>query len=147
MVIFLLSIRLCSNNTWLLLQPQKWVVHAPLLYWKLKRLSHDLGLLLLLNKNIQNLVLMHATMIVASDTRELQTLLVNQNKHQKKLSAIFLFSITRYVILVIQNLVEVFLKTMKMYGMSRLNPILGQFLMVHPKLFLISATIKNYRLG
>ena len=79
---------------------------------------------------------MHATMIVASDTRELQTLLLNRNKHQKKLSVIFLFMMTRYVILVIQNLAGGFLKTMKMCGMSHQSPILGQFLIVHPKPFL-----------
>ena len=90
---------------------------------------------------------MHATMIVVNDTKELRTLLLNRNKHQKKLLAIFLFLMTIYVILVIQNLVGGFLKTMKMYGMSRLNPILGRFLMVHLKLFLILATIKNYKLG
>ena len=49
----------------------------------------------------------------------------------KKTFGHFLILMTRYVILVIQNLAEGFLKTMKMFGMSHQSPILGQFLMVH----------------
>ena len=69
---------------------------------------------------------MPATMIVANDTKELN--ITNKSKQaSKKLSAIFLFMMTRYVILVIQNLAEGFLKTMKMCGMSHQSPILGSF--------------------
>ena len=67
---------------------------------------------------------MPATMIVASDTKELPTLLINRNKHKK--TGHFLIYDEQICILVIQNLAEGFLKTMKMCGWSP-KPILGSF--------------------